>query len=133
LNDGVCFFQSVVFPGGLTDVPTVYYAVSVTDPGPTSTKTFKLAATPSGSPIDITSTGTTLFMAFRFQNYPVAGVGLDSVSFNSYTTTARACFRMAEAIGATMPGSLRTDMDTLWNRGAPSLTSFPLWAFGTSY
>jgi hypothetical protein len=133
LNDGVCFFQTVNPIGGVSDVPTTYFAVSVTDPGPTSTKTFKLAATASGSPIDITSAGTPTYMGFRFQNYPVAGTGLDVVGNNSYTTTARACFRMAEAVGATMPGSLRTDMDTIWNRGAPSLAAFPLWAFATSY
>lgn len=50
-NDVIAFGDGSVDPGGLT-AGTYYYAVAVT------TNNFKLAATPGGAPINITSSGT---------------------------------------------------------------------------
>lgn len=121
---------------GGTSTNTYYYMRNVSDPGPSSTKTFKLATTPALSDIvDITNSNPGNLYVWM-QNFPSSGVniGLNFVDLASYPLFGeRASFRYAEALGVSGISTIRAQFDTMVANTGLSFVSDPKNAYATSF
>lgn len=129
LTDGdTCQFYSdgnLYIPGGVTR-NTTYYIRDTSDPGATSNKTFKVAATAGGTAIDLTGSDIQ-YVGFRPSVVPAGQPTPGSSGDDQYHTIIRGALRLAEAAGATGLGSTRTKMDTyVGYDGSATFTGNPI-------
>lgn len=131
-GDGVCFMlTSDLAPTALSNTPTTYTLNTLTDPGVSSDKTFKVG----GATVTQTKSGE--FMCLRMQTIPASGTGLDYINaIDGYKAIMDAAFRYAEAVGANSMTALRTKADTILNNNTNDWTSsafFCQWNFNANF
>lgn len=120
-------------PSGASNMVS-YFARTVTDPGVSSNKTLKAATTNSdGTIITIGADNSGEFAGLRMQTIPPSGTSLDYPSNTGYCANARGAFRAAEAVGATMPGTIRADMDAIFVNTGATFTTEAKNAMTTAY